>query len=284
MLLQFHSSAVAQFDTAVVLGTVTDPSGAAIAGGEVTLRNTALGTMQTKKTSASGDYEFPGVQIDSYTVSATAPGFTSVTTNAFDVTISARQRANISLGIGNVSQGVTISAGATGLETDTSDQSQLIEQKQIVDLPLNGHEYTDLALLTTGVQVGVLQNGTVNQRRGSFVVNGMRSSANNFLLDGLDNNDYQIANQGFNNEAVDESVDAVQEFRVDTSNFAVEYGRAGGAIIDVSTRSGIKDFHGSAWESTSRHLDAFPNNRSISSLALISRASQEEVAADTCAS
>lgn len=105
------------------------------------------------------------------------------------------------------------------METDTSDQSLLIERKQIVDLPLNGREYTDLALLSPGVQVGKLQDGSVNQRRGSFVVNGMRSTANNFLLDGLDNNDYQIANQGFNNEAVDESVDAVQEFRVDTSNF-----------------------------------------------------------------
>jgi len=247
-ILQFHSSAFAQFDTAVVLGTVTDPSGAAIPGADVTLRNTALGTVQTKKTSGSGDYEFPGIQIGSYTVSANAPGFTPVTTNAFDVTISARQRANISLGVGNQSQDVTISAGATGLETDTSDQSLLIERKQIVDLPLNGREYTDLALLSPGVQVGVLQDGSVNQRRGSFVVNGMRSTANNFLLDGLDNNDYQIANQGFNNEAVDESVDAVQEFRVDTSNFPAEYGRAGGAIINVSTRSGTKDFHGSAWE------------------------------------
>ena len=247
-MLQFHSSAVAQFDTAVVLGRVTDSSGAAVAGAEVTLRNTALGTVQTKKTSASGDYEFPGIQIGSYVVSATAPGFSEVTTDAVDVTISARQRVNITLGVGQVSENVTVSAGATGLETDTSDQSLLIEQKQIVDLPLNGREYTDLALLSPGVQVGVLQDGSVNQRRGSFVVNGMRSTANNFLLDGLDNNDYQIANQGFNNEAVDESVDAVREFRVDTSNFAAEYGRAGGAIINVSTQSGSKNFHGSAWE------------------------------------
>jgi hypothetical protein len=130
------------------------------------------------------------------------------------------------------------------LETDTSDQSQLIERKEIVSLPLNGREYTDLALLTPGVQIGVLQDGTVNQRRGSLVVNGMRSSGNNFLLDGLDNNDYQIANQGFNNQAIDESVDAVQEFRVDTSNFPAEYGRAGGAIVNVRTmvcRTSIRD-------------------------------------------
>jgi hypothetical protein len=259
LLLPFLSgSAFAQFDTAVVVGTVTDVSGAAVPGADVTLRNTALGVSQVKKTSSSGDYEFPGIQIGSYVVTVTAPGFSPVTTAPFDVTISARQRANIILKPGTVSQDVIVSSGETGLETDTSDRSQIFERQQITDLPLNGREYTDLALLTPGVQVSSLQDGTVNQRRGSLVVNGMRSSANNFLLDGLDNNDYQIANQGFNNEAVDESVDAVGEFRVETGNFAAEYGRAGGAIINVSTRSGSKNYHASAWEyARNTAFDAF---------------------------
>jgi hypothetical protein len=238
----------AQFDTAVVVGKVTDPAGAVVSGADVTLRNVDLGTIQTKKTSDQGAFEFPGIQIGLYIVTIKAPGFETVTTEPINVTVDSRPRVDIAMKVGATSDTVTVSDAAAGLDRDSSDRGFTVQQREIEDLPLNGREYTDLALLTPGVQVSALQDGTITQRRGSFNVNGNRSSVNNFLLDGLDNNSYQPANQGFNNEAITESVDAVSQFKIQTDNYSAEYGRSGGAIVNVSTMSGTNEIHGRVWE------------------------------------
>jgi hypothetical protein len=228
----------AQYDAATVVGRVTDPSGAIVSNAEVALRNLNLDTVLTRKSNSSGEYEFPDVQIGTYTVSISAPGFSESITKPFDLIVSARQRIDVSLKLGNASETVTVSVDNAGLQAESGERSTTIESEQIIDLPLNGREYTDLALLTPGVQVSNLQDGTVTQRRGSFNVHGNRASFNNFILDGLDNNSYQVGNEGFNNQAITESVDGVQQFTVSTSNFSAEYGRAAGAIINVRTRSG----------------------------------------------
>jgi len=241
-------AASAQFDTGTVNGSVTDPSGAAVAGATVKLNNLELKTTLTRAANAKGEYEFPDVQPGRYTVVVDAPGFAESVTRPFDLTVSARQRIDVPLSLGGASDSVTVSVDNTGLQNETGDQNTTIESQEMVDLPLNGREYTDLALLTPGVQVGSLQDGSVDQRRGAFNVNGNRTSVNNFLLDGLDNNSYQIANQGFNNQAVAEQTDAVQEYTIVTNNYAAEYGRAGGAIINVKTKSGTHDLHGSVFD------------------------------------
>ena len=113
-----------------------------------------------------------------------------------------------------------------------------------MNLPLNGRAYADLALLSPGVRSSSISTS----RDASFNVNGMRSALNNFILDGVDNNSYGTSNQGFSNQVVQVSPDAVEEFKVQTNNFSAEFGRAGGAVINATFRSGTNQFHGTAWE------------------------------------
>src|SRR5262249_54973554 len=133
------------------------------------------------------------------------------------------------------------------VETDSSDRGQVIHTQQIVELPLNGRVYSDLALLATGVRRSSLAAGGA-PREGSFNVNGLRSTYNNFLLDGVDNNAYGTSNQGFSNQVVQLSPDAVAEFKVVTNNLSAEYGRSGGATVNAAMKSGSNQFHAGLWE------------------------------------
>lgn len=241
--------ALAQFDSASVLGTIKDPSGASVPSANVVLLNPAKGTSASRQTDTNGSYEFSSVQPGQYTVSVTATGFTNSITDPFTVNVGARQRVDLALKLGQDTQSVTVSGAASLLETDSSDRGETIQGREAVTLPLNGRAYADLSLLTPGVRRSL--NGTVvanPPRDASYNVNGLTSQSNNFELDGIDNNAYQEANQGFSNEAVIPSPDAIQEFKVQTDNYSAEYGRAGGAIFNVTTRSGTNTFHGGAYD------------------------------------
>jgi hypothetical protein len=235
--------ALAQYDTASVLGTVTDPSGAVVANVKVTLENVRTGVKQTAVTDSSGNFIFVSQRIGEYQVTAEGAGFKQTTSDPFNLTVNARQRVNITLAVGEVTQAVSVTGTVEALETESSDRGQVIQRAAIVNLPLNGRAYADLALLTPGVR-----RSNITNRDASFNVNGLRSSLNNFMIDGVDNNAYGTSNQGFSNQVVQLNPDAVEEFRVVTNNFSAEYGRAGGAIINASVRSGSNSFHGSAWE------------------------------------
>ena len=134
------------------------------------------------------------------------------------------------------------------LQTDSSDRSQVITGEQTRALPLNGREYSALALLSPGVRLSALNTGGFTPREGSFNVNGLRSTFNNFLIDGVDNNAYGTSNQGFSNQVMQPAPDAVGEFKVVTNNMSAEYGRSAGATINVAYASGTNTFRGSAWE------------------------------------
>src|SRR5258708_21760932 len=149
---------------------------------------------------------------------------------------------------GNVTEKVTVTSAPTALETETSSRGQVIGTREVETLPLNGRSYADLVLLAPGVRKSTLENQTASSREAAFNVNGQRSAFNNFLLDGLDNNNYGTSNQGFANENIPPSPDAVSEFRVETNNYSAEYGRASGAVINVSTRRGTNQFHGKAYD------------------------------------
>ncbi|QEE31383.1 TonB-dependent receptor [Terriglobus albidus] len=238
----------AQFENASVLGYVHDGTGAAVAGSAVTLTNQATGVVQTTKTDSDGRYEFVSVPVGSYQIAAEATGFDRTQTDGFRVTVNARQRIDVSLKTGSTSETVNVSAAATLLETETSSRGQVIAEHEIENLPLNGRSYADLALLVPGVRKSLLENQSTSGREASYNVNGQRSAFNNFLLDGLDNNSYGTSNQGFANENIPPSPDAVGEFRVETNNYSAEYGRASGAVINASVRRGTNSFHGRAWE------------------------------------
>ncbi|MGD0445912.1 MAG: TonB-dependent receptor [Edaphobacter sp.] len=248
LLAGFSVSLHAQFETASVLGYVRDSSGAVVSGATVSLINQETKAQVTAQTNAQGAYEFTDVKIGQYQVTAQANGFDNSTTAPFTVTVNARQRVDVALKIGSNTETVTVDAAAALLETDSSERGQVIGTREVENLPLNGRAYADLAALVPGVRRNILENTTDSSRDASFDVNGQRSEFNNFLLDGLDNNAYGTSNQGFSNQAIPPSPDAIDEFRVETDNYSAEYGRSAGAVVNVSIRSGTNKFHGKAYD------------------------------------
>jgi hypothetical protein len=237
----------AQFDTAAVLGTVRDASGSVVANAKITLRNVNTAVSAASKTNSAGEYEFLTVKIGDYKVTAEAPGFSSATTDTFNVAVNARQRVDLTLQVGANTESITVTGAAAIVENESTDKGQVINSAVIDNMPLNGRAYSDLALLAPGVQRSQLSTAG-DPREGSFNVNGLPSSLNNFIMDGVDNNSYGTSNQGFSNQVVQLSPDAVQEFKVQTNNYSAEYGRAGGAVINASMRSGTNQYHGSLYE------------------------------------
>jgi hypothetical protein len=248
LFLFVASQAMAQFDSASVLGTLRDHSGGLLVSGAVTLTNLANGTQQKVISNGQGNFEFASVKPGDYKLSAELASFKLATIDRFTVTVGARQRVDMVLEVGGTTETVTVTGAAAVLETDSSDRGEVIGEREIVGLPLNGRSYADLALLVPGVRKSILENQTLSSRDSSFNVNGQRSELNNFILDGLDNNLYGTDNQGFSNQTIQPSPDALSEFKVVTDNYSAEYGRVTGAVINASTRSGTSQFHGSAWE------------------------------------
>jgi hypothetical protein len=238
----------AQFETASVLGYVRDASGAPIANSKVQLINAATGVAVTVTTDSEGQFQFTDVHIGQYKIDASGAGFSETITEAFNVAVNARQRVDVTLKPGSVSETVTVTSAASQLESETSNTGGVISEAEVQNLPLNGRAYGDLATLVPGVRRNNLENGSVTSRDATFNVNGQRSEFNNFLLDGLDNNAYGTSNQGFSNQAIPPSPDAINEFRVETSNYSAEFGRASGAVINVSINSGTNALHGKVWE------------------------------------
>src|SRR5918994_5145866 len=242
--LLLPSPTYAQFDTATVLGTIRDSSGAVVPGATLTLTNVSTGITASTTADTKGDYQFLNVRIGSYTVRAELQGFSAAEAEDVQVTVNARMRVDLALKVGNVGETVVVTGAATLLESESSDRGQVNGKEQIVNLPLNGRAYADLALLSPGVRRSAISES----RDASFNVHGLRSALNSFILDGVDNNSYGTSNQGFSNQVVQVSPDAVEEFKVQTNNFSAEFGRTGGAVINATFRSGANQFRGTAWE------------------------------------
>jgi hypothetical protein len=244
----FAAFARAQFDTATVLGTVTDPAGAVVSHCQVALHNTATGALATATTDDRGEFRFVDISIGPYELKVTAPGFQAAEAK-FELTVGARQRVDMPLRVATATASVITTTEVTQLETESSERGQVINEREIAELPLNGRQYSQLVELTAGVVPSPSELGSgYGQREGSFNINGLRSVFNNYMLDGLDNNFYGTSNQGFSNQVVQLSPDAVAEFQVVTNNMSAEYGRSGGATINVVSRYGTNNLHGRAWE------------------------------------
>ncbi len=243
------ASALAQFETASVLGTVRDASGAAVAGATVTLTSTGTGISAATTTDADGNYEFFTVRIGGYRLTVRKQAVSTTTADEVTVGIGARQRVDLTLAVGQARETIQVTGDVSLLETEGSQRGQVISRRQAVELPLNGREYSALVALATGARLSMVSTGSTNApREGSFNVNGLRSTMNNFLLDGTDNNSYSTTNQGFSNQVMQPPPDAVAEFKVVTNNMSAEYGRSGGATINVAYLSGSNTFKGSIWE------------------------------------
>jgi Carboxypeptidase regulatory-like domain/TonB-dependent Receptor Plug Domain len=249
LLSLFATRASAQFDTASVVGTVRDSSGAVVPEATVTLTNTATGVSFVKISNGEGNYEFVTVKPGIYLVTAEKTGFALALVENVEVQVAARMRVDLQMAVGQLTEKVVVTAASPLIETDTSQRGQVIGGAQMQALPLNGREYSSLALLTTGVRQSALNRSTNSTpREGAFNANGLRSTFNNFLIDGVDNNAYGTSNQGFSNQVMQPPPDAVGEFKVVTNNESAEYGRSAGATVNVVYRSGTNQVRGDAWE------------------------------------
>jgi hypothetical protein len=239
----------AQFETASIVGTVRDTTGAVVPGATVTLTSTATGVSMTKTSDAQGGYEFFTVKAGTYVVTAEKSGFAVALVDNVQAQVAARLRVDLQMTVGQVAEKVEVTASVPLIETDSSQRGQVVTGDQVRQLALNGREYSALALMATGVRQSALNKSTNGTpREGAFNVNGLRSTFNNFLIDGVDNNAYGTSNQGFSNQVMQPPPDAVGEFRVVTNNQSAEYGRAAGATVNVAYRSGSNQMHGNGWE------------------------------------
>jgi hypothetical protein len=235
--------------TGSIFGTVADPSGAVISAAHVTLGNPDTGLSRTTSTDSVGSYQFLAVPVgENYVVEVEATGFQKANQTGVKILVSQNYRADFHLHLGVLGQTVSVQAGEAQVETTNTQLGDVIESPQMTGLPLNGRSYIDLL----GLQAGVVPITSTSALRssltglgsaGNFSVNGQRETANSFLVNGAD------VEEGRNNGAtVVPTLDSIQEFRLLTNSFAAEYGRFSGAIVNVVTKSGTNEFHGTVFE------------------------------------
>ncbi len=237
----------AQVDAGAILGTVTDASGSAVHGATVTLTNEATSAALSTTTGADGGYKFTPVRVGSYKLTVTFQGFETIVRNHVSVNVGENVVADFALKPGNVTTTVEVTAAAPVLQSQDASVGQVIDSKSVNDLPLNGRNFTFLAQLAAGVNTPQADTRG-NAASGAFSANGLRPAQNNYLLDGIDNNSDTVDFLNGTNYVVLPPVDAVQEFKVQTSDFSAEFGRSGAAVLNATIKSGGNEFHGDVWE------------------------------------
>jgi hypothetical protein len=229
--------------TGTILGTVTDSTGAVLPNATVVVTNTATGISHQTQTTASGDYSVPDLQPGPYSVTVNATGFGSQQVSNITLVVAQQARVNFTLKPGAAAETIQVSAGAVALDTDTSAVSQLVSQKQVNQLPLNGRNFLNLLFIGAGAVQTVGEQGQMRQGEGNAIsINGARPESNNYTLDGMVNTDTAL-----NTPAVILSQDAIQEFKVQSETYSAEYGFSANQVNIVS-KSGGNQFHGSVFE------------------------------------
>jgi Carboxypeptidase regulatory-like domain/TonB-dependent Receptor Plug Domain len=251
-LLLCITPALAQTGTTGALtGTATDPSGAVIVGATVTATNTGTGAERSTTTDTTGAYKLSLLQPGSYRVKFAAQGFKTAEVTGVTVNVTETAVLNHSLEIGAQTQQITVEATAVTLQTENATVGTLVSSKTVTDLPLNSRNYTQIINLSPGVSVNVASAAAVGNGTQDINVNGSGSDQNNYMMDGA-----TLTNYGSGGGAQSGSFpgigipnpDAIQEFKIQTSQYDAEYGRNPGASVNVVTKSGTNKFHGAAWE------------------------------------
>ena len=237
----------AQVDTGSISGTVSDASGAVLKGANVTLINEGTSAELSTTTGDSGTYTFSPVRIGNYTVSANAQGFQTTTQKHITVNVGAALLANFTLKPGAVSETVEVTSTTPQLQTQDASVGQVVDARNVNNLPLNGRNFTFLAQTVAGVNTPQADTRG-NAASGAFAANGNRPAQNNYMLDGIDNNSDTVDFLNGTNFVVLPPVDAIQEFKVQTTDFSAEYGRSGAAVLNATIKSGTNAFHGTVWE------------------------------------
>jgi hypothetical protein len=246
LVLVFAASAFAQ-TTAKILGSVTDTSGAAVVGAQITVKDPALGIERTTETNSTGGYEVAALPPGKYNVQVANKGFETQLARDLVLEVSNNVVQNFSLKVASTNEVVTVEATAPVIEATTMTVGQTINQRTVQELPLNGRHFVDLALLIPGT-VTAPQNGFLTaplRGQGAFAVNtaGMREDAVNWMVNGINLND-MVQNQ----VTFQPTINTVAEFKVDNSTYSAEYGRNAGAIVTIASRSGSNNFHGELYD------------------------------------
>lgn len=235
--------AFAQIDTGTITGTITDPTGAVLPGVTILLTHQESGAVWPVLTNDEGYYVANNLRVGSYSIRAELAGFKAQEKTGIVLRLQERLRIDFRLEIGELTEVVSVSGSPPLLETETSNLGQVIDGQTIENLPLNGRNFIQLALLSAGV--------TPSHRavqRDTFVANGMRPIQNTYILDGMENKAHIVGFDKSSALAHKPSVDAIQEFKVQTSTFSAEYGQGAGAVVTATIKSGGNDFHGSLFE------------------------------------
>ena len=244
LVLGFSFVLLSQTSTGSITGTVTDPSGGAVVGARIVLTNTATSESRTVATTQQGFYSFQLLQPATYRLDASAAGFKRLSRENIKIDVGQVVAVDLNLPVGDMSQSITVAASTPALESESSSLGQILDNKSITELPINGRNSYGFAQLVPGVRAPNLFSqvpyGTYNDQ---FIsINGSRVDANQFFLDGGTNS------TEFNGPNYYPSVDLVQEYKVQTNNFSAEYGNTSGGVINVVTKSGTNSLHGSAYE------------------------------------
>jgi len=226
-----------------ILGTVTDNTGAVVANANVEITNTATGVSQKTLTNAAGDYTVPYLNPAVYRVTVSLSGFGNQVVNNITLVVAQQNRVDVTLKPGAIAETVTVNSGAVALDTDTSSVSQLVSQKQVDQLPLNGRNFLNLLFIGAGAVQTVGEQGQMRQGEGNAIsINGARPESNNYTLDGMANTDTALSTP-----AVILSQDAIQEFKVQSETYSAEYGFSANQVNIVS-KSGTNQLRGSIFE------------------------------------
>lgn len=263
--LLFATSAAAQTNTGELQGVVHDPLGGPLPGAAVVVVHSATGFRVERLFDESGRFFVPALPVGEYAITVALDGFKSVTRSGLVLQVGQRLDVPITLPLGNRTENVTVTAVTPFLQTANAEVGDVINNRQVVQLPLNGRQFLQLAQLSEGVVVppGGTRGAALEQAGSLPAVLGQRSGHNIYLLDGV-----KVTDEFFNNLVISPSVDAIQEFKIQKTLYPAEFGGKASALINVVTKSGSNDFHGTALEflrttrSTPETISTIRRNRS----------------------
>ena len=237
--------ALAQTDSGTIRVLVTDPSGSPIGDAKALLTNASTGIVTTRETGSEGYAIFSPIVRGAYTMEIVKQGFQQTRVKDLRLDVDERKLVRVTLAVSSVIETVEISASADVVQSEQGSLGQVIRGSVAVELPLAARRYTDLALLVPGASESTVL--TTTRGPGWFVVNGNYQAQNNFIVDGVDNNQGTTNAQALSAQVVQPSPDAIAEFKVQTNSYSAEFGRSAGAAINVVIKSGTNQMHGSAW-------------------------------------
>ncbi|MCL4402852.1 MAG: carboxypeptidase regulatory-like domain-containing protein, partial [Acidobacteria bacterium] len=262
----------AQAVSATIFGTVRDHTGAAVPGAVVSVHNVQTNFKRSVNSGGDGGYYFALLPLGQYSLTVEKQGFSQFVQQGITLQVDQQARVDVTLRVGQITEQVLVTAEAPLVNAVNAETSEVVDRLRVEDLPLNGRNFVQLIQLTTGTTPGApgdsQNNVVINLFRGPtfFTANGMRNMYNNYVLDGVDNNENAFNAGGI---VIMPVVDAIQEFKVSTGNFSSEFGRAAGGVVNVQTRSGTNELHGNLFEflrNSSFDANDFFNNANARSI------------------